>query len=348
MGNSWFGWGSTTSVPQDELPDIFPLALRKEHFIEIDCINIFQKILTDVIERTQGISDDQSQLLYDNCMASEARFGLIHMLARAMTFKRNLFLIYDKALGVLRKANSTEESQIQADYKKQGKSSVGVFISFELYLKADLVQLYSALEYVTIASLHKSMNLSAAIQMKMSDLRQSTGLNDSAQVKAQAISMAKALSAGRDILMDAKDVVANAVPDLTAITASIDYLSEKRAFYLGLPKSYLCGEMTEGIGTTGESDTKATERGLKNYYESIIRPVLTMLFDIKPTYKSQDFRQVTSGLDALKVFAVTDEEIISLKNKTLIINRLFDLASDSEGDGPDPVVEPIVTESITV
>ncbi len=268
--SSWFNWGRGDDTPCDELPLIFPLDLKKDDFVEIDVINIYQKILTDVIERTQGIKEEQYDLFFDNCVQSESAHGLISLLARAMAFRRQLFLVYNPALGVLRIATPEEQSQIQADYAYQGKSSIGVFLSFVHYLKSDLVRLYSALEYITIASLHKSMNLSVAIQLKMNDLRESTGLADAAQVKAQAQKIAKALGGGRDVLMDAKDVIENAVPDLTAIAASIDYLSEKRAFYLGLPKSYLHGEMTTGIGTTGESDTKATERGLKNYYHSIM------------------------------------------------------------------------------
>lgn len=336
---NWFGRGSN-DTPQDELPLIFPLELKKEQFIEIDCINIFQKILTDVIERTQGVKEEQANLFYDNCLASEASHGLISLLARAMTYRRNLYLVFNPALNVLRQASPEEQSKIIEDYAKQGKSSIGVYISFIHFLKADLVRLYSALEYITIASLHKSMNLSVAIQLKMNDLRQSTGLIDSAEVKSQAQKIAKALGGGRDVLMDAKDVVENVTPDLTSIEATIDYLSEKRAFYLGLPKSYLCGEMTEGIGTTGESDTKATERGLKNYYQSIIRPVLKMLFNIETSYKSQDFRQIDQAMNALKTFAVVDEEIISLENKTLIVNKLLDLPEDSEGDGLDPILPP--------
>ncbi len=331
----FFGWGGG-DVPVDELPNIFPLDFKKETFIEIDTINIYQKILTDVLERTHGLDEEQTELLYDNCIQSEAAHGLISLLARAMAFRRNLFLVYNKALSVLRLATPAEQEQIRQDYLKSGKSAIGVFISFQHYLRSDLVRLYSALEYVTIASLHKSMNLSVAIQLKMSDLRQSTGLIDKADVKAQAIKIAKGLSDGKDILLDAKDIVENAVPDLTAIDASIKYLSEKKSFYLGMPRSYITGEQTGGIGSTGEGDTKATERGLKNYYQAIIRPSLEAIFEVEPSYKSQDFRQIDQAMNALKVFALVDEEIISLENKTLVINKLLDLPEDEVGDGPDP------------
>jgi len=42
----------------------------------------------------------------------------------------------------------------------------------------------------------------------------------------------------------------------------------------------------------------------------------------------------------VKTFALVDEELISLENKTLIINKLLDLPEDAEGDGPDPILPP--------
>ncbi len=333
---NWFGWGGG-NTPTDELPEIFPLAFGKESFIEIDCIAIYQKILTDVMERTHGLSEEQQDTLWDNCVQSEANHGLISLLARAMAYKQELFLVYDPAINVLRRADTGEQQQIKADYEKGNDSNIGVYLSFQHYLKSDLVRLYSALEYCTIASLNKSMNLSAAIQLKMNEMRSGVNLNDKSEVIAQAKLIAKSLGNGRDVLLDAKDVIENSKPDLTSIEAAIDYLNEKRAFYLGMPASYLCGEQTTGIGTTGEADTKAVERGLKNYYYSIVKPVLEALFDISPSYKSQDFRQIDQAMNALKTFAVTDDSILSLENKTLIINKLLDLPEDEEGDDvPEP------------
>jgi hypothetical protein len=339
MGMSnFFGWGSS-EVAKQELPDIFPLAFKRDDFIWIDVMHIYAKILTDVIERTHGISEKIEPLLWDNCIKSESCDGLISLLAKAMTHKRKLFLVYEKALDLLREATNAEATKIEADYKTQGKSSVGVFISFEQYRKSDLVKLYSALEYCTIASLNKSLGLSSAIQLKMNDLRASVSLADSADVKTQGASIAASLAAGKDVMIDGKDVIETAVPDLTAIKESIEYLNEKRSFYLGLPESYITGEQTGGLGSTGENDTKAIERGLKSYYVSIIKPVMELLFGAKTTYKSQDFTQVTSAVETLKTFSITDDELISKENKTLIINRLFDLPEDSEGD-PPPKVDP--------
>jgi hypothetical protein len=339
---TWFGW--RTSIASEEIPDIFPLAFKKEDFIKIDTVNIYSKILTDVVERVHGMSDDIQSLLWDNCVKSESGDGLITLLSNAMSDKQDLFLVFNKALKVLRKATGPEEAQIKKDYEKSGDSSIGVFISFKNYTRSDMVKLYSGLEYCTVSALNKSSNLSKAIQIKISDLRSSVSLGDSAGAKAQASAIAKALSEGKDVMCDAKDIIETAKPDLTSVKEAILFLNQKRSLYLGLPESYINGEQTAGLGATGEGDTKAVERGLKNYYFSIIKPVVEKIFGTSLTYKSQDFRQVASALEALKTFELTGEELLNIENKKKIIEGMLDI---DEADNktvapakPDPKLDP--------
>jgi hypothetical protein len=249
-------------------------------------------------------------------------------------------LVYNAALGVLRKATNQEMIQIRADYEKQGKSAIGVFISFKQYLRSDMIKLYSALEYCTVAALHKSMNLSKAVQFKMSDLRATVGLKDSAETKTQAKAIANALSCGKDILLDAKDEIMTVTPDLTAVQSAMDFLNQKRSFYLGMPASYNTGEAPKGLGDSGEGDSRAVERGLKQYYFSVVKPVIEAVFEVKTTFKSQDFRQVSSGIEAMKTFEITSDELISKENKTSILNKLFDLDEDAKGD-PAPALKTV-------
>ncbi len=341
--SNWFGF-ATGSTTNSELPEIFPIGIAQNDFVKTDVINIFSKILIDTLERVHGLNDDLQSLLWDNCVKSNSPDGLITLLAKAMADKMDLFLVYEKAVKVLRTATSTETEQIKADYLEGGESAIGVFISFKNFTRSDMVKLYSVLEYCTVNALNKAMNLSKTIQIKMNDMRATVSLSDSADVKAQGVNVATALSKGRDILVDAKDIIESATPDLTAVKESIMFINQKRSFYLGMPESYINGEQTGGLGTTGENDTKAIERGLKNYFESIVKPVLDAIFGIKVTYKSQDFRQIAGSMEVVKTFSLVDEELISLENKTLIVNRLLDLPEDAKGDGPDPVVPTVVVD----
>lgn len=329
--SSFFGFGfRALTLPGDHiLPELFTLSMRGDLFVETDISSIYTKILTDCIDRVQGIPEEVEPLLWDNCLQNQSTHGLITWLAYSMTWKTQLFLVYNPALGVLRKATSLEEQKIEADYKSKGDSDIGVFVSFERYRKTDMIRLYSFMEYCTVASLNKMVNLSKSIQFKMGDMRSSVGLNDASVAIEQAKTMATALRDGRDVLMDKNDEIFTSSPDISSIKESIAFLDSKRSFYYGMPLSYINGEQTPGIGSTGEADTKAVERGLRQYYISVLKPVLEALFDIDVNFKSNDFRQIGSALEAIKTFELVSDELITRENKQLIIARLFDLDTDT-------------------
>ena len=333
---TYFGFAVTPST-NEELPAIFPIEMTSDHFIETDVINIYSKILTDTAERTHGLAQKNQHLLWDNCLKSEAGDGLITMLARAMYDKADLFLVFESGVNVIRKATTDEQAQIKADYLKEAKSKTGVYISFKNYSRSDMVKLYSSLEFCTIQALNKTINLSAAIQIKIDGLRGNINLGDSANAASQALAIAKGLGNGKDVYIDAKDSIETSRPDLESTKTSIQFLNQKRSFYLGMPESYINGEQTGGIGSSGENDTKAIERGLKNYYYSILKPALEALFGGTYSYKSQDFRQIQGSLEVLKTFDITSDELISQENKLAIVNKLFDLPEDATGDEPEEI-----------
>lgn len=328
--NSFFGFPALIETSNAELPLLFPLGITQEIFIDTDVMNVYSKILTDCIDRTQGIPQEIFPLLWDNCLQSESTLGLISLIARAMTLKADLFLIYDPALPLVRPATGDESSQIRSDYERLGSSDLGIYVSFRNYHRTDLVKLYSAMEYCVIASLNKMVNLSKAIQFKMGDMRSSVNLTDSSVAVDQAKTMAKSLGNGRDILMDKNDEILTGTPDISSIEKSILFLDGKKAFYYAMPLSYINGEQTPGIGSTGEADTKAVERGLKQYYISVLKPVLETLFEITTSFKSNDFRQIGTALEAVKTFELVSNDLISTDDKKLIIQKLFDIDPEVE------------------
>lgn len=349
--SQWFQFkGTIAEGVEGELAEIFPLGFERELFIDIDCQMIFQKILTDVLERTHGLNEDEAALLWDNCVSSSSHDGLISILAKAMLKKKELFLVYEKSVGVVREARADESSKIKESYAKvaekvQLEKGIGIFVSFKNYQKADMVKLYAGLEYDTIASLYKQMNLSKAIQLKLNDLRSSTGASDSSEAIAQAKLIAAALRKGKDILLDKNDTIETSRVDLSATKEAISFLDSKRSFYLGLPAAYINGEQTGGLGTTGENDTKAIERGLKSYFFAIIKPACEELFDTKLKYKSQDFRQITQALEAMKTFDLVSEEYISHEQKKKIIESLLDIDEADNLTTPPVEVPPIPVTS---
>lgn len=318
----------TVGTVSGEIPSVWSLGCRYDFFVKHDILTIYAKILTDVIQRTQGIDDKTMTSLFDNCLVSESNKGLITLLAEAMECKADLYIVYK--VGVLRRADKAEEETIKADYQRQGSSTVGTFVSFRNYVRTDMLKIYSSMEYSTLNSLNKKLNLGAALQFKMSKMRESVSAQDSTGVITQAKTVATALGNGNDVLLDAEDEILSAVPEMDTTKEAITFLDAKRSFYLGMPISYITGEQTAGIGSTGEADTKAVERGLRQYYISIIKPVLETVFGIKVSFKSQDFRQIGSALEAVKTFELIGNDMLSAEEKKLIVMKLFDIEEPSK------------------
>jgi hypothetical protein len=338
--SEFFSFLGSQSTDTD-LPEIYSIAIAETDFINTDVQNIYSRIITDVLERTDGLSEKYKAILWDNCLGSEKQDGLVTMISKAMVQKSELYMVFDKAIPLVREAKAEEKTQIREDYKKAGESKKGIYITFANYKRTDMIKLYSGLEYSTVASLGKQMNLSKAIQIKISELRSSTSLKDKQTAKSQAKTMATALKEGRDIVLDAKDFVETSTPDLTATQAAMDFIASKQSFYLGLPASWITGDLKGGIGDTGKSDQKAVERGLRGYFFSIVKPVVEALFGSTVTYKSEDFQMIDTALNLLKTFEVTSDELLSQENKNLLVNKAFGLPADAKGDPPDEnVIDP--------
>lgn len=323
-------FGKRDVASSSELPDIFPLSVIAKDFIKSDIEATYTKILTDTLERTHGIPREVTPLLWDNCVANETQYGLVSLLVEAMVNQGDLCIIYKKALKVLRKATFEEAAKIKADYLAKGESPDGVFLSFRNYHRTNMLKIYSALEYCILTSLHKTVNISKAVQIKVADLRSSVSLQDAGVAEAQARSLAFALKNGADVYLDVKDQITTSTPDVSPTEKAIGFLDAKRAFYLGLPLAYISGLQTGGIGASGDADTQAIERGLKQYFFTVVHPVLLALFEADTEFKSQDFKQMNSALEALKTFELVSDNVLSNASKKDIIARMFDIDPEEE------------------
>lgn len=312
------------------LPDSWSLSVTKKDFVKRDLENLYNKILTDVIDRTQGITEVESYF-FDNCMGGESNKGLVSLLADAMSSESDLYFVIDRSLEIIRKATNDEQQQIKKDYESKSESSIGFFVSFKDYTKTKMAKIYSELSFNSLASINKQSNLSSAIQFKIAQLRASVSNGDMAAIEQQAVDMAKALSDGKDIALDSQDIIEIPSVDVSATKEAFLFSSEKIALHLGMPLSYIVGaRQGQSLNDSGEGDTKSVERGLRNYYRSIIKPILKKVFETDSVYKSQDFRQIQAGLSALQTFSITEEDLLNNSEKRIILESLFDLDSEQE------------------
>lgn len=344
---SWFNF-LTAGSDGDTLPDIFPIPILQKDFVTIDVQNIYTRILTDVLERTIGIKEEQKPLLWDNCLASEYNDGLVSMVSKAMADKKELFIVFLPGLKMVRKANQEEEQKIRDGYKEKAepvkldKGAIGIYATFKNYCKSDMVRFYSALEYCAIGGLWKGANISKSVQIKINELRGSVSLNDSAAAKSQAKAMAEGMSEGKDILCDAKDVIQSLAPDMTATQSTLELIAKKQSQYLGLPPTYFGAEAKASISDTGKGDERKVDQGLKNYYFSVIKPIVEGLFTISTDFKTADSEALEVAGKLLETMDRTSNDFLSAENKTIIVNKAFGLDEDEVGDEPEPIeIDPL-------
>lgn len=342
--SSLFSFSSVAA--SGRISEIFPFETQEAQFITDDVTYTWSRILLDVVERTEGLSSDELNLVFDNCVASEKSDGLLSLLAKAMTAQSDLYLVYRSDLKVIREANQEEKGTILADYKKQGSSKAGVYITFKNLHRSKFLKIYASLEYTAICALSKNLNLSKAIQIKIENLRGSVSLADKAKAESQGTTIADALSEGEDILLDAKDMIEMLQVDIKPTEAAMDFINTKRSFYLGLPAEWITGLRQKGLSDTGKADSKSVERGLKPYYSSIMRPVFKALFNKNTTFKSEEFEQASVANETLKSFELTGNDLLSQDNKLRIINKLYGLPADSKGDAPKKQETPPAASSV--
>lgn len=321
----FFDFLNKATTSNHEIENIFPLSVVKDDFIRNDILSTYQKILTDTIDRAVGIPKQAQKYLWDNVADYQYNEGLITMLATAMTDTNDLYVVYKPSIGVIRKATRDEEQQIKSDYEKNGKSNVGIFISFRKYKRTVMLRIWSAFEYCLLGGMNKQLNLSKAMQIKINELRSSVALNDSEIAINQAKSISSALKNGNDVLIDKQDEISVLTVNTDASEKSMEFLANKKAWILSVTAAYLSGEQTGGIGSTGENDSRALENGLKQYFLSIIKPVCDMLFGVDVKFRSLDFRNMTTALEVLKTFDLVSDENISRESKQEIVARVFDL-----------------------
>lgn len=310
-------------TPQNELIEIFPFPIDEVDFVKVDVVQMLKRVLSDASDRTQGITDDQRNLFFDNFVKNENTKGLLTLLTEAMYLKQDLYLSYDKTLNLVEVPDSQKKVQIKADYLREGKSELGVYVSFKNYYKTDMLKIYSSLEYFTIAALYKQLNVAKSLQVKIHKLRESVSEKDSEVAVEQAKKIAEAMSKGKDVLMDELDSILSLMPNLDSVNASISFIKDKQAFYLGMPKSYIDGTQNSGLGDSGQGESLAIDRGLKSYFKSILKPILDQLFQVKCEFKSETSLDIPKVLEMLKTFDITSDDYMSKEQKTDLLNKLL-------------------------
>lgn len=323
--NLFQGLFSSNATSDNSANDIFPFPVLTADYVKSDVRSLLKRIISDTISRTKGLSEKAKDTINDSYIGVNNE-GLVTILSDAIYGKSEVVIYYNPATSFLAVADAKQAAKIREDYKTKGSSPDGVIISFKSFEMTTMLKTYSTIEWNSLASLFKVVNLSRAIQYKMSKMRESVGAKDSSEIVNQAKEIVKAVGEGKAVFIDNEDQIMVPQVDISPTEKALEFVAKRKAEITGMPMAYITGDQTSGMNSNGEGDDKAIEKGLRYYFDCIIKPLFKELFNIDVKFDSNNMDKVTQGLEALKTFElIENSQLITSEEKRAVVEKLFDL-----------------------
>lgn len=272
-----------------DLVNPYKLEVDRDSFTRFQISLLYQKILKRCYAKSSGLSDDQAQNLFDSVELSNAQYGTITLISNAMTLKKELILVYDS--GIVREATTEEADEIKKAYVA-GQKANGVYMNFQKYTLTDILRVYMSLIYDIMSGAKVNLGLAKALQMKISDLRKTVAASSSEDIKAQAAAIAEALKDGKSVALDGNDKIETTELQTQQIVDGLKLVYGCLASVLGVSVAFVAGELTSGMAVTGEADVNANEDGIKDFFNSVFKPIHDKLFGIQLKFKTDNWRKV--------------------------------------------------------
>lgn len=298
----------------------FCVEMDIKDFVDFKVITLYAKILRRCYAKSSGLSDEQAANLWDSVDLGDAQHGIINKVSFAMAKKKELILFKDG--GIVREAEQAEADQIKKDYEERGRSDKGVYLNFKKYAMTDVLRLYMAFIFEIIRGAWVNVNLTKALQLKIADARKTIAASDAADPMQVASNVVSALKDGKSVFLDAGDEVKTTDLQTQAIKDALSLVYGLLAGELGVSTSFICGELTSGMAVTGEADVNANEDGIKDFFNSVFKPIMDKLFGVSLKFKSDNWRRIKEFAQIIPF--VETAEYISEEKKRELLERLFE------------------------
>ena len=149
-----------------------------------------------------------------------------------------------------------------------------------------------SLIYDIMSGAKVNLGLAKALQLKINDLRKTVAASSSEDIKNQAMSIAEALKDGKSVALDGNDKIETTELQTQQIVDGLKLVYGCLASILGVSVSFVAGELTSGMAVTGEADVNANEDGIKDFFNSVFKPIHDKLFDVQLKFKTDNWRKV--------------------------------------------------------
>lgn len=271
-----------------DLANPYKLNVEERTFVDFQTSLLYQKILKRCYAKSIGMNDEQARNLWDSVELSNAQYGTITRIADAMTKEKELVLVNDS--GIVREATSEEADEIKKAYA-EGKQTTGAYMNFQKYTMTSIIKVYMSLVFDIMGGAKVNLGLAKALQMKIADLRKTIATSSSEDAEKQAKAIASALKEGKSTCLDAGDSIVTTPLQTQPITDGLKLVYGCLASLLGVSTSFVAGELTSGMAVTGEADVNANEDGIKDFFNSVFKPIHDKLFNIQLKFKTDNWRK---------------------------------------------------------
>lgn len=274
-----------------DLANPYKLEIDRKEFVNFKTAVLYQKILKRCYAKSKGLTDEEAQNLWDSVELGNAQYGIISMIADAMTKKRELILVNDS--GIVRIADINEAEEIKKDYAEKAKSSKGVYMNFQKYTLTDIIKIYMDLVFDIMGGVKVNLGIGKALQYKIADMRKLIGASSSEDPSSVAKAVVEALKNGKSVAIDGQDNILTTPLQTAPVVEGMKLIYGLLASELGVSTSFVAGELTSGMAVTGEADVNANEEGIKDFFISVYKPVISKLFNKKIEFRSDNWRKLT-------------------------------------------------------
>lgn len=312
-------------IQKDNLSLSFDLFLKEKDFVDYMVSDLYQSIFTMCFDKIifpdaeKDFKDKITPSFYDNLSVEGINKGIIKNLAYGIVQNQTFFLVNASAGDNIIIRQGTQE-ELQKYEKEQGNIKNQIQMDFTKYNQSKVLKLFYSMIYWIIRATNTNVKISNSVLVKIARLRELVAKEDAEEVIKQAKEINDAIKKGNSIIADKDDTMERLEINSQAIKDALDVAFSLISGLIKMPLSFVNGELTTGLTQTGDSDNLAIERGLKNYYYTILKPCIEKLFETKTRFSSDNTTKLKTLIGILPQLELstllTDEE------KRLIIEDL--------------------------
>lgn len=330
-----------SDLPTEDAPQPFCVSLDRKTFCDFQVQNLYRKIVQRTLNRCAFESKDQEQIIasWQDSLSGDGK-GLISYLSMGIAENdTQVALKYDPVSGVLRKMTSAEVDA----HKKAGsnKPKYEIIFDFSCFTQAKVARFYFDRLYdlnlirsrqwgiagLTVLTAGEQTELD-----KMTNRQADNAMSDAARI-------ARGITTGRMLwLSKGSNLTGVSSINSDIIKTAREDLFKEMSASLGIPLHFLTNEPTTGgLGDYSESDIRAENELIKEFYFMIAQPCMTKLYGVSDvsliddTWRTLESRARTLGMIEQSEFWATRKP----KFKEKIWEELLGIVGDTNLEEED-------------